>query len=408
MRPTVSILAMVAAATASWQPARAEVPDLTAERWKADIRYLAAAIPTVHKNAFHHTNRAEFDVRVQSLLAQADEASDEEMVVGIQQLIASIGDGHSFLSTGEHFRYYPFELLDVEGEMRIVRAADPFKQLLGSRIVAIDGMPIAEARRRIRTLIPQAENPWYVLHQETGQIVRAEDLFALKISRRLDQALFTLQKNGEPESEVMIPSFSPKEQLDWTDMSASLLSYSHADQSFWFGKLPGTQAVYVNFRWYENLEQKARQLFDYIDQTGAKALVIDLRFNGGGNFTLPQRFIIPEIRRRSRLLKPGRLFVLVGRRTFSAAMTNAIDFKGEVGAVLVGEPIGARPNGYQENGWITLPNSGLRASLSTMQYRFWESDIDTLNPDVMVPVRWSDFRDGADPALDYVTQRLRR
>jgi hypothetical protein len=40
--------------------------------------------------------------------------------------------------------------------------------------------------------------------------------------------------------------------------------------------------------------------------------------------------------------------VIIGGRTFSAAMTNAIDFRKETKAILVGEPAGERPNGYQE------------------------------------------------------------
>lgn len=56
---------------------------------------------------------------------------------------------------------------------------------------------------------------------------------------------------------------------------------------------------------------------------------------------------------------------VIGRNTLSAAMTNAADFLKETNAILVGEPTGARPNGWQEKGQFTLPNSHLVVSVST-------------------------------------------
>lgn len=69
------------------------------------------------------------------------------------------------------------------------------------------------------------------------------------------------------------------------------------------------------------------------------------------------------------------VFHTVSRSDFDskvAAMTNAVDFRREFGAILVGEPTGARPNQYQESGNFTLPNSGLRITVSTRYYQFQE------------------------------------
>ncbi|MBA3667694.1 MAG: hypothetical protein H0W65_08225 [Sphingomonas sp.] len=387
---------------------RAEIPHLTPAQWQSDIRLLADAVPKTHKNAFHHTSKAEFGREVARLLKLAEHGSDPAIVVGIQRLVASLGDGHSGLSTMGLFRSYPLELMYLDGEIRVIRAGAGFEKAIGARVLAIDGTPIAEAQRRVLPLISQAENQWWIRDQQPRKLVVAENLFATGIAHDVDGANFTLQRDGGRPIDLVIPSVPAGTSIDWREITPLPLSRTHTDQSFWFTDLPGTKAVYVNFRNYSDLAENARALFDHVDAVGAKALVFDLRFNGGGNFTLPRRFIIPEIRRRATLMAPGHLYVLVGRHTFSAAMTNAIDFKRDLKATLVGEPIGARPNGYQENGMITLPQSNLRVSVSTLYYQFWPTNIAALKPDVSRPPNWGAVRSGRDSALTYAIAQLRQ
>jgi len=135
--------------------------------------------------------------------------------------------------------------------------------------------------------------------------------------------------------------------------------------------------------------------------------VIDLRENPGGDFTKGRDLLLPRLRVH-RLNERGRLFVAIGRFTFSAAMTNAADFLNETNATLVGEPTGARPNGWQEKGEFTLPHSHLQVSVSTAYYRFLDEDLPAVMPHEHIPLTWEDFRAGRDPVLEWiVAQPLR-
>lgn len=80
---------------------------------------------------------------------------------------------------------------------------------------------------------------------------------------------------------------------------------------------------------------------------------------------------------------------------------HAIDFARETEAILVGEPIGARPYGYQENGWFTLPHSGLRVSTAIRLYRFGPEGEAEFLPDQRIDTTRADFVAGLDPALDW-------
>ena len=73
-------------------------------------------------------------------------------------------------------------------------------------------------------------------------------------------------------------------------------------------------------------------------------------------------------------------------------MTNVTDFRRETEAILVGEPTGARPNGYQENYWFTLPLSHLRVSRALLKYRFQpHQETDAVFPDERIDPDWEPF-----------------
>ncbi len=58
----------------------------------------------------------------------------------------------------------------------------------------------------------------------------------------------------------------------------------------------------------------------------------------------------------------GKIFVVIGRRTFSSGLLNAHDLAARTRAILIGEPTGGKPNSYGEVESFTLPRSGLRAT----------------------------------------------
>ena len=165
--------------------------------------------------------------------------------------------------------------------------------------------------------------------------------------------------------------------------------------------LPDTRTVYCNFRGYHQLKGNAAALFREIKQRNANQLVIDLRQNGGGDYHQGLRYLVDPIRDHSALNRKGHLFVLIGVNTFSAAMSNATQFRAHTEAILVGEPIGETPNSYPEAREMHLPNSQLVVRYSTKYDQFLESGENIVRPDQEVITSWDDHRAGRDPVLDW-------
>jgi len=85
---------------------------------------------------------------------------------------------------------------------------------------------------------------------------------------------------------------------------------------------------------------------------------LDLRFNSGGNGSITppmlKTLIEFEINNPS-----GKIFVIMGRGTFSAAQNLLTEITEYTNPILVGEPSGSNPNHIGEAGWLKLPYSGL-------------------------------------------------
>ena len=84
---------------------------------------------------------------------------------------------------------------------------------------------------------------------------------------------------------------------------------------------------------------------------------MDLRFNSGGDLVVARDFF-EKLAHEAWADRPGRLFVIVGRCTFSAGLYHAAQMKQLSRAIFVGEPVGDRLDYWAEGGQIVLPKLG--------------------------------------------------
>jgi hypothetical protein len=136
------------------------------------------------------------------------------------------------------------------------------------------------------------------------------------------------------------------------------------------------------------------------------ALVVDLRRNNGGN-----TYLYTELLRTLIAFSTGegnRIYVLVGRGTYSAAQNFATELGRMAGATFVGEPTGSRPVAFGDPVSGPLPYSGANGGPSTVVWQL-TSPRDTrlwIAPDLPVALTAADYFAGRDPVLDAVRADL--
>jgi hypothetical protein len=91
---------------------------LTKEQWRQDLRFLAKELPQRHKNAFHTVSRAAFEKAVADLDAAIPSLQDYEIIIGMQRIVAMIGDAHTDLHLPRNFNRFPLTLYWFGDDLR--------------------------------------------------------------------------------------------------------------------------------------------------------------------------------------------------------------------------------------------------------------------------------------------------
>ena len=388
---------------------------LKPEDWRADLREIAIELPKRHAKAFHTVSQTQFDAAIAALDAVIPTATPDRIVTGMASIVASIGDGHTRLKLPTNWPRYAIapQWFGCETqslgpcELRVVRAGPGNEKMLGGRIVAINGKPVADVHVRLLTMIPKGESDGALWAMSTSLIQHPNVLHGLGVITDTTRTTFTLESATGERMDVDVGSVPSKTDVQkWRGVTESPpLSHQRTSEPFWWTMLPDSQTVYVSFNSYPSkrqLNSLTKKLMTAVTKDSATRMVIDLRRNGGGDYTRVRETLLPALATHPVLGQRGHLYVLTGPQTFSAAMTNAVDFRKDARALLVGMPTGARPRGYQEGKEFKLPKSKLVVGYSTKYETFQDDDTPGVMPDQRVEPTWASFRDGKDPALEWV------
>jgi hypothetical protein len=179
--------------------------------------------------------------------------------------------------------------------------------------------------------------------------------------------------------------------------------------------MEGGRVLYLQYNSVRNdprdpLPEFARKVFAEWDKAQDAVLVIDVRWNGGGNTFLSQP-LLDALWARPGLSKSGdRLYVITGRNTYSAAQNFATDIDRSCRAIFVGEPTGSGPNFIGESIPFSLPYSRMSGTVSDLFWqRGWPMDDRVwIAPDLPAPPTLAAVTRGVDPALEAVLAAVRK
>jgi hypothetical protein len=294
--------------------------------------------------------------------------------------------------------------------------------LVGAKVLRIGQAAPEEAYRRVREIIGR-DNDMGARFFAPFLLAMPAVLHALGLSDHPDSATFVLEQGGR-RSTVRLGSSGPATMMPsdtdvswwpdsgWVDLRrtnqpAPLWLKKNPNNYYWFEYLPQSRLVYLQFNKVGNKDDESlgdfsQRLLAFLDTADVRRVVLDLRLNRGGNGSLNRPLILSLIKAR-KLDRPGSLFVLIGRSTFSAAQFLVNELEHYTDAVFVGEPSAGKANHYSDSRKITLPNSGITVRVSTL---WWQEDPrDTRQwkaPDVAAELSSADYRDNVDPAFQAV------
>jgi ketosteroid isomerase-like protein/tetratricopeptide (TPR) repeat protein len=392
------------------------------QRWRFDLDHLVRRMEKVHYNLYARVSREKFQECVTELKGRIAALKDEEVAVGIQRILALIGDGHTVsiwrAQDDKPLLRYPLELYLYKEGLYIRAASADYGDIVGSKVLKIGRASTEQALAAVEPLCSR-DNAMGVKYQSPIFLTNPAVLSYLKITDDMRRVVLVIKKPTGQEAAVELPPVritrSAMKQFVKANghaLAPEPVSFKQNDNPFWFDYLSGRRLVYFQFnavadRPDETLEKFCDRLFKLIDEKPVETLIIDMRNNGGGN-SLLNRPLVHGLIRSDRVNRIGHLFVLVGRRTFSAAMNGAVDIERHTKAIFVGEPTGSSPNFVGETTILQLPCSGLRVSCSSL---YWQSSLPMdrrtwIAPELVAEPSIEAFASNRDPGLDAIFQYL--
>ncbi len=394
---------------------------LTTEQWQEDLHFLQKTIHDEYASLFVKTTPTDFDAAVESLHAQIPDMEPHEIIVGMSRIIALFRYGHTDISFNQKpydFRYLPINLYIFGDEIRIQGTEKKYESAVGAKVLAINTIPISEAVERIRPVV-NSENEQYFKAYGINYLRIPEVLHAQGIIQNLDKGIdFTLEKNGT----VFTVTFSalPKgayvpttrgyvfQDENWVSARKkdSLPRYlKKLDRVYYSEYLPKEKALYVRHsRIQDDTEESTadfyNRVFDFVENNEVERLIIDVRLNGGGNNYL-NRKVITGIVETKKINQVGKLFVLLGRRTFSACQNLVNEMDNYTNAIFLGEPTAENINFWGDARPVALPNSTIPVYLSFAWWQdkpVWEN-AEWLAPTMKIEPSFQQYVDNRDPVL---------
>ena len=385
------------------------------------------------------------------LTARAGSMSEEEFFLGLSEVAATVDNAHSTARAGDRYRAeYWLPIVPAwfdDAGLVILRALPPHQDLAGGVIVSIEGQPAESVMGRFRRYYGGNQARRNILAPTLMSV--ADMLVGAGVSDSIESTTIRVRLRDGTEVERELANVRGRErgQAAWWPLRYWSPQPIHDVASPWataisveglplylrdgdsFNRavaLPDLDAVYLELKSNE-ADEEARLFEDRAEPVlraaHASNIIVDLRFSYGGDMRTTASFLqdLP-----SRLPANGRIFVIVGRHTFSAGMASAAILLNAASdrATLVGEDVGDRLRFYSEGDTVCTPNSGVCLRYTTGLFdmatgctgqahchgenRRFNLVVGSLRPTLYAPTTWADYLSGRDPAMDAIRAELGR
>jgi len=393
----------------------------TTEQYREDLRFLQE---NIHKNfsfLFKKTTATDFDAEVEKLYDQIPQMQPHEVLVGFNRIVASFEYGHTVFGYWDGIipiHQLPVVLYQYDDGVFLQGVHKDYKETLGAKLLAIEGVAIKDALKLMRPVVP-AENEQFVKAYGIHYLTFPEFLHAQGIMKTMKKTVeLTLEKGGKQfkhhieavpferfprQYGMVVPS---EDWLESRDITKTPLYLKNLEKIYYYEYLPEQKTVYLRHSQIQddslqNIPEFYSEVFDFIDTNEVEKLILDVRLNGGGN-NYKNKPIVTGIIANKKINQTGKFMVIIGRRTFSACQNLVNELHTYTNAIFVGEPTSENINFYGDSHPLTLPSTKMKAHLSFAWWQDkpqWENR-PSLSPQIATGMTFEQYRTNQDPALE--------
>ncbi len=387
------------------------------EAWRYDLWLLDREIRRKHFNPYRYHSKQQFDAYVAKLRADIPKLADGQVMAAFMRLCAMCADGHTGARPQDTaIKAAPIQMFWFREGIFVTAASPAHADLAGAKVLKVEGRLVEDIASQLRALISR-DNEMGTKSLAPLLMTVPALLHAMGIAQSPDKLTFAVLDSAGKSREVTIEGGDARPTKEWATArkdakSPEPLTLKDRDKPYWFEYLPERKLVWFQYNSVRNDPQEstakfAERLEKFVAENDVQRVVVDVRWNGGGNSFLNMP-ILHAIVRMTKVNQPGRLFVITGRNTFSACMNFATDLDMHTHAMFVGEPTGSSPNFIGETVRMTLPHSKMLVSISDLYWgRGWPMDYRTwIAPSLYAPPVFELYKANRDPAMEAILSYL--
>lgn len=383
------------------------------DAWRYDLELMDGEARRKHFSPYTKHTKREFDDYVAKLKRDIPKLTDNQIRAAFIKYMAMFGDGHTSIRPSQgtpEAQQVPLQLFWFKEGVFVTLAGPGAEDLAGAQLLRVEGRPVDDVLELARPY-SSYENEQGYRAASVGWLLRPAWLQATGISKQDGAVAYRIRDLAGVERDVVLKKGSATPNADWVNARKASgkpdpLYLKNRTTPYWFETIADRKLLYFQYNAVSDMPKEstaefavrlAKELEGDID-----TLVVDVRWNGGGNSFLNGPLTHAIL--KSKQNRPGHLFVIIGRNTYSACQNFSTDLARETDALFVGEPTGSSPNFIGESVRTTLPTSKMTMSVSDLYWqRSWPMDERTwIPPDLPAEPAFAVFKENRDPAMEAI------
>ncbi len=378
-----------------------------------DLNKLCDTLEKNHYNLYANVSEEEFLAEREKIARQTAKMTDEEFYWSVCHLVSLIGDAHTMVgNTGEPFMTaLLWSIKKFDEGWYILKLDQKNEQYLGTRVIAINGVPIDEAVERARQVVSYEADSW-LWQQVPNVLTWNSSLEYLDIVDHDEPVQVTVEAAAGTEETFELPTYDnwDEAEQEMCDFQRESTPRTAKQDAIYWSTAPDESTYFIQYNVCAGGDPSMPEFAQQVQadlESGYQNIIFDLRYNNGGNdqIILPLKNAV--VNARNKQGEKCHLYVLTGWNTFSAGVDAAAGFQtsNAENTTFVGQPTG----GSLQTGGNLLEismDSAPFAVTCALDYFVILGQKGSLVPDYIVPQTFEQYAKGENPEIQYLYNNL--
>lgn len=377
-----------------------------------DLNMLCDTLEKNHYNLYANVSEEEFQAEREKIARQTAKMTDEEFYWSVCHLISLIGDAHTMAYvSGDFMEVLPWSIRKFDEGWFILGVDKTHEEYLGTRVTAINDVPIDEAVERARQVVSYEADSW-LWQQVPNVLTWNSSLEYLDIVDHDEPVQVTVEAAAGTEETFELPTYDnwDEAEQEMCDFQRESTPRTAKQDAIYWSTAPDESTYFIQYNVCAGGDPSMPEFAQQVQadlESGYQNIIFDLRYNNGGNdqIILPLKNAV--INACNKQGEKCHLYVLTGWNTFSAGVDAAAGFQtsNAENTTFVGQPTG----GSLQTGGNLLEismDSAPFAVTCALDYFEILGQKGSLVPDYIVPQTFEQYAKGEDPEIQYLYDNL--